>query len=105
MITLSNNAKVLAAYIVPKSPGHKPHGIVLAETETDWVTWDIYWDGIVTPNADDEYNELWEAEAGHYWHKTSTPGDDVIAKELAELDFGSRLRRNLTSKMREAFLQ
>lgn len=92
------NGKVHAAFILPASPGVKPHGLVLAETATDWVTWNIYWDGDL--KFDDEgtdgglTHELWEAECGHYFQK-SMPESQGDPQRLAHYDFGLRLRRLL----------
>src|SRR5690606_13875864 len=90
-------AKVLAAYVMPASAGMKPNGVVLAETATDWVTWNIYWDGGVWADLENEgqLHEAWECETGHYFQKSMHPsqGDP---KTLAEFDFGLRLRHLLT---------
>lgn len=94
MLKLSNNAKVLAAFILPKSPGMKPHGLVLAEALNDeYVTWEIYWDGAMSESID-SFDEVWEAESGHYF-QASQQGN----RDLAELDFGLRLSRLLTRRM------
>lgn len=99
MIHLSNGEKVLAAYIVPASPGMKPNGLVLAETETDWVTWSVYWDGETTGDDHGQTHELWEAETGHYWTKSS---HTIESKRMAERDFGLRLQRFIPTQSREA---
>jgi hypothetical protein len=64
MIRLTNGATVHAAFILPASPGMKPHGLVLAETENDFVTWEIYWDGETTGDERGQTHELWECETG-----------------------------------------
>ena len=86
MIQLSNGAKVHAAFIQPASPGMKPTGVVFAETETDWCTWSIYWDGDWVDLGEDGNHEVWEAETGYYYQK-SDPG----AQRLAQLNFSFRL--------------
>ena len=98
MIQLSNGAKVHAAFIQPASPGMKPNGVVFAETETDWCTWSIYWDGDSTMDDTDEglTHEVWEAETGYYYQK-SDPG----AQRLAQLNFGFRLGGMLLPTMKE----
>lgn len=95
MIHLSNGAKVHAAFILPASPGMKPNGLALAETETDWCTWSIHWDGDTTGDEEGQTHEVWEAETGHYFQK-SMPISQGSPKPMAEYDFGLRLRRMLT---------
>ena len=96
MIQLSNGAKVLTAFIVPASPGMKPNGVALAETETDFVVWSIYWDGETTGDAQGQTHELWECETGHYFQKSMEPDRRNSRLQMAEQDFGIRLSRFLT---------
>ena len=102
MITLTNGAEVHAAYVLPAGAGMKPNGLVLAETDTDWVVWNIYWDGELQKPDDvsetQSPGELWECETGSYFQKACPPsmGDP---KKLAELAFGLKLRRLLTEQM------
>lgn len=102
MITLANGAKVHAIYIVPGGEGYKPHGFVLSETETDWVTWEIYWDGAWS--NDEDFSEIWEAESGHYYQKSMANSPEKFGnpKLLAEFDFGLRLGRLITDQMHKA---
>lgn len=92
MIHLTNGAKVLAAFIVPATPGMKPNGLVLAETETDFVTWSIYWDGKTTGDDQGQTHELWECETGHYFQKSASY---MQADREGQIDFGLRLARLL----------
>lgn len=66
-----------------------PYGLALAETETDWVTWAIYWHGDTQVQGTKQWeHELWNADTGHYFMK----GDDSgAARQMAEIDFGDRL--------------
>ena len=97
MIQLSNGAKVLAAFILPASPGQKPRGLVLAETLNDFVTWQIYWDGETTGDEQGQTHELWEAEQGHYFQRGMYP-QQGNPRLMAELDFGLRLKHLLTDQ-------
>jgi hypothetical protein len=90
MLKLTNGATVHAAYILPESPGMKAHGVVLAETPTDWVTWDISWD---SQNDLPFSSGYWDAESGTYFQKVSYPDNE--ARRLAYLNFGQRVARLL----------
>jgi len=98
MLTLSNRATVHAAYIVPASPGMKAHGICLAETPTDWVVWNIYWDGEIdsldSPIGPE--HEVWEAENGDYFPKISSAEP---SENTAHFIFGRRLMRFISDNM------
>lgn len=85
MIRLSNQAEVHAAFLLPASPGMKANGLVLAETEHDWVTWTIH---------QDPGQLIWDCETGHYFQKNmlNNPGMGD-PKQLAHFDFGFRVRR------------
>lgn len=99
MLKLSNGATVHAAFVLPGIPGTlKPHGIVLAETHTDWVVWSIHWDGDTTGDEQGQTNELWEAESGSYFQKGAAYLD---SQAMAEFDFGIRLARLLTNKTKQ----
>lgn len=91
MIQVKNGAKVHAALLLPASEGMKPHGLVLAETSHDWVTWQVYWNGDTIGDPDGQTHELWDAEHGHYFQKSMhlSQGDP---QELAKFAFGLRLR-------------
>lgn len=93
MIHLSNGAEVLAAYILPASGGRKPNGLVLAKKSDDhFVTWLIHWDGDTTGD-DGQTHEVWECDTGHYF----SPGGDMVPIDMAQFDFGLRLRHLLSS--------
>lgn len=84
---------VHAAFVLPASPGMKPHGLVLAETPTDWVTWQVYWDGNTTGDDEGQTHELWEAECGHYFQKSMANNPEMgDPQHMATFDFGLRLR-------------
>lgn len=102
MITLTNGAKVHAAYVLPAGHGMKPNGLVLAEKDDAWCVWNIYWDGEIQRENDGEapMNELWECETGSYFQKQRSV-EEGEAKHLAELAFGLKLRRLLTETMLE----
>jgi hypothetical protein len=95
MIKLSNGATVHAVFLLPAGLGTKPHGVVLGETGTDWVTWHVYDDGKFVIN--DEIttragaSEVWEAEMGHYFQKSG-----FESERMARFDYGLRLRRFLS---------
>ena len=96
MIKLSNGATVHAAFIMPAQPSMKPSGIALAETPTDWVVWNIYWDGQTMEDYPDNsiIHEVWESTNGHYFSKdnlNNLTGDGPRA--LARIQFGLKLRR------------
>lgn len=96
MIRLSNGATVHAAYVVPAEPSTKPHGIVLAETKTDWVVWDIYWDGQTIEDYPDNsiIHEVWESTNGHYFSKNNAGNlTDMDPRRMAYTQFGLNLRR------------
>ena len=104
MLTLSNGATVLAAFILPRGDGMKPHGLVLAsqpylprpqvKSQVEYITWEIHWDGATTdPNAGITH-EVWECESGHYFQPSL-----VNNRDTAEYDFGLRLNRLLTQKV------
>lgn len=97
MIKLSNGATVHAAYLLPAGLGTKPHGVVLGETPTDWVTWHVYWDGefVISEN---EGHEVWEAETGHYFQKAYTQNGNN-PELMARFDYGLRLRRFIESSI------
>jgi hypothetical protein len=90
MIKLANNAKVLAAYVTIPDTGGRSSGLVLAETETDFVTWNI-WCG-------DEVRDIYEADTGHYFHKRGEMERGADRQE-AEIDYGRRLSRHITANM------
>lgn len=100
MIKLSNGATVHAAFLLPAGLGTKPHGVVLAETPTDWVTWHVYDDGdfVISDEVDtlSQAWEVWEAETGHYFQK-SMPETQGNSELMARFDYGLRLRRFLES--------
>jgi len=106
MIQLANGATVHAAYIIPKSEGLKDRGCVLAETPTDWVCWNIYWDGKTTMHTDSsvrmgmQHHEVWEAENGHYFQKESYQEGE--AKALASQQFTRQMTQFMTSDMTDA---
>ena len=82
---LENGATAHTAFIeVPQYGDKRPEGLVLAETVTDWVTWNIY-------KRPDEY---WIAEAGHYFPKLE---DSSGARQRAEVNFGERLAIHLSA--------
>jgi len=85
---LSNGARLEVVFVVQYTQGMKPHGICLAETETDWVTWNIFWDGVTSNPNLPSCEEVWECEGGHYYQKGSDAG---AARLQAEKDFGKRL--------------
>jgi hypothetical protein len=61
-IRLKNGAKVILALVI-QNKDTLEEGYVLAETETDYVTWRIYrW--LEGPKASDTFS----AEMGHYHH-------------------------------------
>jgi hypothetical protein len=91
---LSNGAKIHFAYHGDGGGGYKPNGLCLAETDTDWVTWRIYWDGTVSNPNIAGCEEVWEAETGRYFPKGSDGG---AARQLAEIDFGARLAYLITA--------
>ena len=102
MIKLSNGAEVHAAYLVPSSPGLKPHGVVLAMTDTAWVTWLVYWDGLtIQEEASDFVEELWETESGIYFEKNIL--DATAPRRKARQSFGARVRRLMDQEMRDGF--
>lgn len=96
MVKLSNGARVLAEYIVKQDSGGHPHGVVLAETDTDFVTWNV-WEGDAT-------RCIYEAETGHYFHKRGPMqrGDD---RQQAEIDFGQRLAMLMPANVYEGLRQ
>jgi hypothetical protein len=100
---LSNGAKLHFAYHGDGGGGYKPNGLCLAETETDWVTWRIYWDGVISNPNIAGCEEVWEAEVGHYFPKlpAGLEHDPGAARQLAELDFGKRLAHLLTANSYE----
>lgn len=98
MIKLSNGATVHAAFLLPAGFGTKPHGVVLAETPTDWVTWHVYDNGefVINDEVATEARawEVWEAETGHYFQKSMSRLDTMPdPKMMAEFDYGLRLKR------------
>lgn len=102
MLRLSNGARVICAYIQPASSGVKPNGIVLAETETDWVVWSIHWDGEWEDDEDPDdtgpvAHELWQADGGDY-HQKSQSGK-LNVRMAAEFQFGLKLKRLLQESM------
>lgn len=105
MLHLSNGATVHAAYLIPASEGLKDRGCVLAETSTDWVCWNIYWDGEVQHPEDipetSSPTEVWEAENGHYFQK----GDNqtsIASRILASQQFTRQMKQFMTSDMTDA---
>lgn len=108
MIQLTNGATVHAAYIVPAGPSMKPRGAVLAETETDWVVWTIYWDGDIhiDHDGDGRHHEVWECEQGTYIGKSmarNPEGGDP--HRLAELSFGRKVHFFTTAGIHEGMTQ
>lgn len=92
MIQLTNRAKVLAAYITQSDHYGRSRGVVLAETETDFVTWRIYsvlGDSVLVDG-------LYDAESGNYFHKRGEMqrGED---RQRAEIDFGERLASEVSA--------
>lgn len=95
MLTLSNGAKVLAAFTLPASPGMKTHGLVLAEPSPEkFVTWMVHCD-YHQQNTNGEW--LWECDTGHYFEANEKN------REKAEFDFGMRLTLLLTDRMAQGF--
>lgn len=90
MILLSNQAKVLAVYLTVPDTGGRATGVVLAETASDFVTWNV-WQGA-------EGALVYEADTGHYVTKRGEMerGED---RQRAELDYGKRLLRHITANM------
>lgn len=93
MIQLSNGAKVLAAYIRQNDYNPRPHGIVLAETETDFVTWNVWATNPIV-------HDLYEADTGHYFYKRGEMERGADRQE-AEIDFGKRVAHIMSANIYE----
>jgi hypothetical protein len=76
---LVNGAKVVWAFTTTYNNG-TTYGLVMAEKETEYVTWNVYLSHI--------HADLWESENGHYFMKLDDAG---AARQKAEIDFGERL--------------
>lgn len=86
---LSNGAKILDVYIKFSRMGFMHTGVVLAETDTNFVTWNIHHD------PDHNTPDVWDCDTGHYFTKG---GQMQQGKSLfiAQRDFGERLARHLS---------
>ena len=96
MIKLANGAKVHNAVLFNFEESLRTTGMVLAETDTDFVTWNVW--------LADYTREIYEADSGHYFHKHG-PMERGADRQLAEIDLGKRLALHIPMNVYEGLSQ